>query len=331
MKHTTLTDSLNDQRSRDGAGGPDASSLAGRSVLTLTDLSAAEVRAVIDLAAALKRNYERWRAVMSQKSAVLLFEKPSLRTRVSFEIGIAKLGGTAVYLDHQHNPIGERETIADYGRNLERWTDCLIARVHRHATLEALRATSRVPVINALSETAHPCQTLADALTLEEQGIHLGKMKLAWLGDGNNVCHSLVELVAMMGGSITVITPKGYEPCAKVLEHAVSVAKSTGASISLSNNPTDVGGADAIYTDTWVSMGQQKDAAKLNAMQPFQVNADLMRRAGSRTLFMHCLPAHRGEEVTDEVIDSNRSVVFDQAENRMHAQNALLLLVLGLA
>lgn len=307
------------------------SSLAGRSVLALSDLSAAEIRAVLDLAKAIKRDYTPWRGVMAQRSAVMLFEKPSLRTRVSFEIGIAKLGGAAVYLDHQNSPIGERETVGDYGRNLERWADCLVARVFRHATLEALRAATRIPIINALSEVAHPCQILADALTLEEHGVSLGSMRLAWLGDGNNVCHSLIELAAIMGGAITVITPKGYEPCRQVLDRARLAASATGARIELSNDPAEVRGADAVYTDTWVSMGQQKDASKLQAMQSFQVNAELMRLAGPQARFMHCLPAHRGEEVTDEVIDSARSVVFDQAENRMHAQNALLLLVLGLA
>lgn len=308
-----------------------ASSLAGRSVLSLSDLSAAEIRAVLDLAKTLKRDYAPWRTALSQRSAVLLFEKPSLRTRVSLEIGIAKLGGTAVYLDHQNSPIGERETVGDYGKNLERWTDCLVARVYRHATLEALRAATSIPVINALSELAHPCQILADALTLEEHGVSLASMKLAWLGDGNNVCHSLIELAARMGGSITVITPRGYEPCSKLLAHANTIAATTGATITLSHDPAAVRGAHAIYTDTWVSMGQAKDAGKLAAMQALQVNAELMAKAGPQTLFMHCLPAHRGEEVTDEVIDSPRSVVFDQAENRMHAQNALLLLVLGIA
>jgi ornithine carbamoyltransferase len=307
------------------------SSLAGRSVLTLADLSAAEIRAVLDLAAVVKRDYTAWRGAMSQRAAVLLFEKPSLRTRVSFEIGVAKLGGSAVYLDHQNSPIGERESVGDYGRNLERWADCLVARVFRHTTLEALRAATRVPIINALSEVAHPCQALADALTLEEQGVSLGSMRLAWIGDGNNVCHSLIELTAIMGGTITVITPKGYEPCRPVLDRAKAIAGTTGASILLSSDPADVRGADAVYTDAWVSMGQQKDSTKLQAMRSFQVNAELMRLAGPQARFMHCLPAHRGEEVTDEVIDSARSVVFDQAENRMHAQNALLLLLLGLA
>jgi ornithine carbamoyltransferase len=305
--------------------------LAGRSVLSIADLKSSEIRGVLDLAKAIKQDYARWKGAMEQKSAVLLFEKPSLRTRVSFEIGVAKLGGTAVYLDHQHSPIGERETVHDYGRNLERWADCIVARVFRHATLEALRAATKVPVINALSETDHPCQALADALTLEEHGVSLDSMKLAWIGDGNNVCHSLIELAAAMGGSITVVTPRGYEPSPKVVASARTLAIATGATITLSNDPLSVRGADAVYTDTWISMGEQKDPTKLASMQPFQVNAALMGTAGPKTLFMHCLPAHRGEEVTDEVIDGPRSIVFDQAENRLHAQNALLMQVLGLA
>ncbi|MFO0828308.1 MAG: ornithine carbamoyltransferase [Phycisphaerales bacterium] len=304
--------------------------LVGRHVLQLSDLSLPEVRAVLNLAKSMKRDYAPWRGALSQRAAVLLFEKPSLRTRVSFEIGLAKLGGTAVYLDHQNSPIGQRETVEDYGHNLERWADTVVARVNSHTTLERFARACKVPVINALSDVSHPCQILADALTLEEHGVRLESMRLAWLGDGNNVCHSLMELAALTGGTIVVVTPKGYEPMPEVVARCRTLAAVTGATIELTADVAAVRGADAVYTDTWISMGQNAgDVAKVNAMRPMQVNASLMRLAGPKALFMHCLPAHRGEEVTDDVIDGPTSVVFDQAENRMHAQNALVALVLG--
>jgi ornithine carbamoyltransferase len=303
--------------------------LVGRHVLHLTDLSFDEIRTVLDLAAQMKRDYGSWRGALAQRSAVLLFEKPSLRTRVSFEIGLAKLGGTGVYIDHQGNPIGVRETVEDYGRNLERWADVLVARVNSHATLERLAACCRVPVINALSDLSHPCQILADALTLEEHGVRLESMRLAFVGDGNNVCQSLIDLAAISGGSIVVVTPPGFEPNAQLLARARSLAAVSGGRIEVAHDIAAVRGVQAVYTDAWISMGQTDDAAKRAAMQRLQVNADVMRLAGSGALFMHCLPAHRGEEVTADVIDGPRSVVFDQAENRMHAQNALVALLLG--
>jgi ornithine carbamoyltransferase len=308
---------------------PSLDALAGRSVLQLSDLSLGEIRTILDSAAAMKRDYDAWRGALAQRSAVLLFEKPSLRTRVSFEIGLAKLGAHAVYLDHQGSPIGERESVEDYGRNLERWADVLVARVHAHATCERLAACCKVPVICALSDIAHPCQILADALTLEEHGVRLDSMRLAFVGDGNNVCNSLMELAAISGGSIVVVTPKGYAPHAKVVARCGELAAISGGSIELSSDITAVRGADAVYTDAWLSMGQRDDGAKVAAMRSYQVNENVMRIAGPKALFMHCLPAHRGEEVTNDVIDGPNSVVFDQAENRMHAQNALVAHVLG--
>lgn len=306
-----------------------ARGLLGRDVLDLADLSAAEIRAVLARAAAIKADPRAWSAALAGKAAVLLFEKPSLRTRVSLEIGIAKLGGSAVYLDHQKSPIGERESVEDYGRNLERWCEVLVARVHRHAVLEQLAAACTAPVVNALSERSHPCQALADALTLVEHGVALDRLRLAWVGDGNNVCRSLMELAALMGGSIVVIGPKAHAPEPAFVERCAAMASATGGSIALTDDPAAVADADAIYTDAWVSMGERDDGTKVAAMRPYAVDEAMMRRAGPRTLFMHCLPAHRGEEVVDAVIDGPRSVVFDQAENRMHAQNALLTLLLG--
>lgn len=310
------------------AARPTSTDLAGRSVLDLADLSGPEIRAVLERAAAIKRAPAAWSSALTGKAAVLLFEKPSLRTRVSLEIGIAKLGGIAVYLDHQNNRIGERESVADYGRNLERWCEVLIARVHRHAVLEQLVAACNVPIINALSERSHPCQALADALTLAEHGIDLSRVRLAWVGDGNNVCRSLMELTALLGGSMTVVGPKAHAPDPAFVERCRGLASGGRGSIEVTDDLAAVVGADAIYTDTWVSMGERDDGSKVASLRPYTVDEALMRRAGTRTLFMHCLPAHRGEEVVDAVIDGPTSVVFDQAENRMHAQNALLTLIL---
>jgi ornithine carbamoyltransferase len=303
--------------------------LGSKDLGRVLDLSPAEVLPLLDQARLLKSDYAPWRDTFRQRSIVLLFEKPSLRTRVSFEIGFAKFGGTAVYLDHQGSPIGLRETIADYGRNLERWCDCIVARVMNHATIDGLAASAEIPVINALSDLHHPCQALADFLTLVERGFDFQHDRLAWIGDGNNVCHSLIEMAATVGCGITVITPPGAEPHASVLRDAQARACRSGANIEITNDPARVAGAFAVYTDTWTSMGQAVDPARLKGFAPYQVNGALMAKAGPSALFMHCLPAHRGEEVTDQVIDSPNSVVFDQAENRMHAQNALLLNLIG--
>ena len=307
---------------------PAARRLAGRDLVVASDLDAAEATSLLDLAAEIKRDYRPLRDALAQKSVVLLFEKPSLRTRVSFEIGVAKLGGHCVYLDHQASRIGERESIADYARNLERWAECLVLRTHAHRTIEEMAAHASVPVVNALSEIAHPCQALADFLTLRENGLKPSSLRLAFIGDGNNVCRSLMELSAILGASFVAITPEAYAPPAEAVARARDLAKSGGGSIEVSHDLAALEGADAVYTDAWISMGQAADAAKRAAMRPFQVNANAMALAGPRALFLHCLPAHRGEEVTDDVMDGPRSVVFDQAENRMHAQNALLLSIL---
>jgi ornithine carbamoyltransferase len=311
---------------------PDFSALEAlrrRSVLRLTDLSAAEIRAVLALARTLKADYASFQGALSQRALVMLFEKPSLRTRVSFEIGFQKLGGCVSFLDHRNERIGARETVADYGRNLERWADVIVARVFSHETLVALRASCTAPIVNALSEIAHPCQALADAQTLVEHGVELESCHLAWLGDGNNVCLSLMELTAIMGGRMTVVTPAAHRPCPTLTAEITAIAAKTGATIALTDDPAAIAGADAVYTDAWISMGQQDSDEKIAALRRLGVTPALMEIAGPRARFMHCLPAHRGEEVVDAVIDGPQSVVFDQAENRMHAQNALLLALLG--
>jgi ornithine carbamoyltransferase len=302
--------------------------LKGRSILRLTDLSAAEITGLLTLARALKADYAAFRDALKQRAMVMLFEKPSLRTRVSFEIGFQKLGGCVSFLDHCNDPIGAREPVGDYGRNLERWCDVIVARVFKHETLTELRANCRVPIINALSEISHPCQALADAQTLVEHGMQLDSCHLAWLGDGNNVCLSLMELMAIMGGRITVVAPAAHKPCAKLTAEINAIARST-ASIVIAEDPVAIRGAHAVYSDAWISMGQANCPDKIAALRKLSVTPAIMQLAGPQAKFMHCLPAHRGHEVAAAVIDGPSSIVYDQAENRMHAQNALLLALLG--
>ncbi|MFO0962451.1 MAG: ornithine carbamoyltransferase [Phycisphaerales bacterium] len=295
-----------------------------KDLLRIGDLAAHEVLDILETAAEFKRDPARAAGACAGRSVCMLFEKPSLRTRMSFEVGLFRMGGQAIYLDHRDSPLGARETIGDYGRNLERWCHAIVARVRSHATVAGLAAATRVPVVNALCDMHHPCQALADFQTLLERGFDLRHSRLAWIGDGNNVCHSLMELCSVLGCGMTIVTPEGYEPDAGILSQCVARSMRTGARIEVTGDPDAIRGAFAVYTDTWISMGQEESAAKKRAFARYQVDRARMACAGPDALFMHCLPAHRGEEVTDEVIDSANSVVFDEAENRMHAQNALL-------
>jgi ornithine carbamoyltransferase len=312
------------------AGAPHLSrALVTKDLLQVADLASHEVVQLIALARIIKRKPQSFADAFRQRTLVMLFEKPSLRTRVSFEAGFQRLGGGVSFLDHQATPLGARESVEDYAHTLERYADAIVARVRSHAMLSRLAECAAVPVINALSDAHHPCQALADMLTLVERGFDPVHGHLAWIGDGNNVCHSLIEAVAALGGRITVITPVSRAPDPDVMRGAQGRAFRTGARIDVAHDPAAAEGAHAIYTDTWVSMGDEADAERQRALlAPFRVDAALMRRAAPGAWFMHCLPAHRGEEVTDEVIDSAASLVFDQAENRMHAQNALLLALL---
>ena len=299
--------------------------LATKDVTRIMDLSSHEVIPLIELGRALKADIRPYKDHFAQRSLVMLFEKPSLRTRVSFEIGFARMGGHAVYLDHEKLRIGERETIADYSRNLERWCDCIVARTMSHGTITALAANATIPVINALSDIHHPCQALADYMTLVELGFDCRKHQLAWVGDGNNVCHSLMELTATMGASMIVVTPPGVAPSTDIVRDCQARACRTGATLQYTNDINRIQGSFAVYTDTRTSMGQTESTTKEAIFKPYCVTPDVMAMAGSNAYFMHCLPAHRDHEVVDAVIDGPHSVVFDQAENRMHIQNALLL------
>jgi ornithine carbamoyltransferase len=305
--------------------------IAAPHVLRDTDVTADELRELIDLAIDIKAAPRRYRQALEGCSVALLFEKPSLRTRVTFELAVKQLGGNSIYQDHRDGRIGEREPAKDMARNLDRWVQAIVARTFSQKTIEDLARWSSVPVINALSDTFHPCQVMGDFQTLKERFGKLEGLRMAFVGDGNNVCHSLLLCASRLGISMNVVNPPGYEPNVKILDEARSHAANSGAAIRLTSDPDEgVQGVSAIYTDIWTSMGFEAETQQRRiAFADYQVTDDLMAKAGSDAVFMHCLPASRGEEVMDSVIESPQSVVFDQAENRLHAQKALLLMLLG--
>jgi len=296
---------------------------APRRLLSDLDLSPAALRSLLDLAARVKNTPARYAQSLAGRYLALLFEKPSLRTRLTFELAIKQLGGDAV---NYAGPIGGREPVKDVARNLDRWTQGIVARVFSHSTVEEIAAWTDLPVINALSDLYHPCQVLADVQTLEERFGSLEGLKLAFIGDGNNVAHSLMLTAGRLGVRVAVTTPPGYEPDSDIVAQAAELGR-----ITLTHDPAEaLDGAHAVYTDVWASMGQESEAAaRLEAFEPYQVDEAMFAWARPDAIFMHCLPAHRGEEVVDAVIESPRSVVFDQAENRLHAQKALLLMLLA--
>lgn len=306
-----------------------------RHYTSVLDLTRDETMEVLDRAARLRHEWHADHKVLKRLRGYTLaaiFEKPSLRTRVTFEAGMTQLGGHAIFLGPQDIQLGVRESIADVARNLSRWVQIIAARTFAHRTVTDLAAWSQVPVINALSDLEHPCQALADFLTLQERFGQLQGLKLAYIGDGNNVAHSLLLMGALLGIDVAVAAPEGYAPQHAILEQAQRLAASSGATISVTQEPREaVQGADAVYTDVWASMGQEHEAEQRRQIfAPYRVTAELLAATGKpRTIFMHCLPAHRGEEVSAEVIDGPQSVVFEQAENRLHAQKALLLWLLG--
>jgi ornithine carbamoyltransferase len=274
-----------------------------------------------------RRKAGRFGTALNGRTLALIFEKPSLRTRVTFEVGIVQLGGRAVHLSGSEIGMGTRESVPDVARNLSRWVDGIAARVYAHETVESLARHASIPVINGLSDFEHPCQALADYFTLWERGLDLARVRLAWLGDGNNVCHSLVLLGALLGTRMMVGCPPGYEPDPRVIETVRRLGGEVTITADAREAATD---ADVIYTDVWTSMGQESEREqRLEAFQRYQVNDAVLRFARPRALIMHCLPAHRGEEITDAVLDGNTSIVLDQAENRLHAQKAIILDLLG--
>jgi ornithine carbamoyltransferase len=300
-------------------------------VLTGMEWGPAQVHELFSLAADVKARPNRYRNALAGRFLALIFEKPSLRTRVTFEVGISSLGGHAVFLDQTKSRLGERESIADVARNLERWVHGIAVRTFEQRVVEELAANAGIPVINALSDRYHPCQALADFFTLEERFSVLRGLKFAYVGDGNNVCHSLLTIGARVGAHLRIATPPGYEPNPAVVAEARRAARETRAKIEILRAPEEaVAGAQAIYTDVWTSMGQEKEAAQREKVfAPYQVNEALLAHAAPDAVFLHCLPAHRESEVSGAVIDSPRSIVFDQAENRLHTQKAILLTLLG--
>lgn len=293
-------------------------------LLQLRDLTAQQADALLQLSHTIKQRPAAWSQALHGKSIALLFEKPSLRTRASFAAGINRLGGHSIYLEAA-GLMGEREPASDVGANLALWHDAIVARVYQQSTLVELAQASPKPVINALSDECHPCQALADLLTLQEQCGDLKQTHLTWIGDGNNVCHALIAGAALTGLSLQIVTPEGYAPDAQRVADAQKLGSSTGATITVTHDLTQLQKTDAIYTDTWFSMGQERDSNQvMHDFAPYQVNSDLMKRLHAK-FFMHCLPAYRGREVTAEVIDSEQSLVLQQAENRLHAQNAILV------
>lgn len=299
--------------------------LYGTDLLTLASLDEATILGLFATADAMKKDYAPFSKTLAGKSAILLFEKPSLRTRISFEVGIAKLGGHAIYMDHSAQRLGERESVTDYGKNLERWVSLIVARVFRNSVVNELANAAKVPVINALCDLYHPCQALADYLTLWQRHGKVRGLRVAYVGDGNNVCHSLMHGAAILGAELIAITPKGHECDPEIVAGAKALADKGGGKIVETHDPDAVAGVDAVYTDVWVSMGESAhSASERKKFLKYQINEALMAKAGSKAVFMHCLPAKRGQEVVDGVMDGPTSVVYDQAENRMHAQCALM-------
>ena len=300
-------------------------------LVSTLDLGPQGVEAVLHLAELMKSRPSVFSRALAGRQMVMFFEKPSLRTRLTFEAGMSSLGGTTMFVDQSKSRLDARETLSDIAHNLERWVDVIVLRTFSQETITGMAHHASIPVINALSDLEHPCQALADYLTLTERFGDLKKITLAYVGDGNNVAHSLLLTCACLGSSIRVATPKGYTCNPQIVTDARKIAKQTGAKLEFLTDPhTAVAGVDAVYTDAWASMGQEEEATeRASVFPPYQVNRALMAEAAPHAVFMHCLPAHRGEEVTDEVMDSEQSVIFDQAENRMHVQKAILYLLLG--
>lgn len=302
-----------------------------RDYVNENDWPAADVAALLERAASIKRAPRDFRGALAGKTLAMIFEKSSTRTRVSFEAGMFQLGGLGMFLSARDLQLGRGEPIADTARVLSRYVDGIMARTFAHATVEGLAAHGSVPVINGLSDLLHPCQALADFLTVRERFGDVRGFPLCYVGDGNNVAHSLLLTGAKLGAHVTVVTPPGFEPQERVVLWAQATARETGGRVRVTHSPEEgVAGARAVYTDVWASMGQEEEAAgRARAFEGYRVTARLFDAAAPDAIFLHCLPAHRGEEVEAAVIDSPASAVFDQAENRLHAQKALLVSLLG--
>ncbi|MFH1269497.1 MAG: ornithine carbamoyltransferase [Candidatus Omnitrophota bacterium] len=302
-----------------------------KDLISVWDLAAGEIAEILNLAEKVKKDKTAFSGALAGKTLALIFQKPSNRTRVSFEVGMYQLGGYSIYLGPDEINLGVRESIEDVAKTLSRYVDGIVLRTFEHKNVIDLSRFSAIPVINGLSDLLHPCQALADIYTVKEK---LGKTQgitLAYIGDGNNVCNSLLHVCSKLGININIAAPKGYEPDKTVLRESVAIAKAKKAAVNLFVKPQEaVKGADVIYTDVWISMGQEKeDKIRKRIFKEFQVNKNLVKLSGKDAIIMHCLPAHRGQEITEEVMESENSVIFDQAENRMHVQKAILIKLLG--
>jgi ornithine carbamoyltransferase len=302
-------------------------------LITLLDLDRSQVEALLDLAISIKREYKEKGAsdALKGRTAAMIFEKPSLRTRVTFEAGMVQLGGAAINLDPSQISLGKRESVSDAAQSLSRWVDAIIARTYNHSLVLELARYATVPVINALTDLHHPCQALALGQTMMERRGSLEGQKIVFVGDGNNVANSIAELAGKLGMHFTLACPKGYEQPPQVVKDLLPLFKKSGARYEVTNSPMEgVAGADCIYTDVWISMGEEAQAEeKKRHFTGFQVNAGLLARAPAECLVTHCLPAHVGEEITQDIMDLPRCVIFDEAENRLHAQKAVLLTLIG--
>ncbi|TEW52254.1 ornithine carbamoyltransferase [Psychromonas algicola] len=298
-------------------------------LLTGMEMTQQQALDLIALGKDLKANPSKYAQALAGKSVVTLFEKQSLRTRVTFDIGVNKLGGHAVYLDQTNGAMGSREDVKDFAANISRWADCIVARVFDHNTLVEMQEYSSVPVINSLCDLYHPCQGMADFLTISQNYDDLTKVKLAYIGDGNNVTHSLFIAGAILGATVTAVCPLGHSPDAQILKKAEDIAEKTGATITVTNNIEDIKGYDVVYGDTWLSMGDDTPLEQIKSkFMPYQINQALLDETGIKHI-LHCQPAHRGLDITSDVMDGPASLIFDQAENRMHIQNAIMLTLIN--
>lgn len=302
--------------------------LLGRDFISFADFDTESILYLLNKAKTLKKelNERKQLNIMEGRTLATIFEKPSLRTRVSFDVGFMKLGGNVINIRKEEINLGVREPIKDVARNLSRYVDCIMIRTFAHSNVEELARYATVPVINGLTDRSHPCQALADIFTVQEKFNEFKGLKLTYIGDGNNVAHSLLLSSAIVGMDVTVISPGGYKPAADIVEKATTFAAKMGSKVTLADNPREaIKGANVVYTDVWASMGQEKEAEERKQIfKPYQLNRELLSLANPNCIVMHCLPAHRGEEITDEVFEMHAQTIFDQAENRMHAQNAIM-------
>ena len=305
-------------------------SLPHKDLISIADLGRGDIDSIYEAAATLKKHRSTMTDLLRGKRLAMIFEKDSLRTRFTFDIGMQDLGGSAVFMDHRDAKLGQREAIKDMAKNLERWVHVIVARTFKHKAIIELAENCSIPVINGLTDLMHPCQALTDLFTLNEKWGSFEKRRLLYVGDGNNTCHSLLHAAAKLGVHMTVCSPEGYEPNSKIVNEAMLIGRETGAEIHVVNDPESAPvGVDAIYTDVWASMGQEDEIEERAAVfLDYQVDEDMMGKAKPGAFFMHCLPAHRGAEVTAGVMDGPQSIVYDIAENRLHVQKAVLVLLL---